>query len=550
MKKLFTCWLLPALPLLAAAQQPALKISTPSIPFDSAAVLELQAMIAANPDDTSEGGNVNGFRRWVEFHKNRVAYDAPPDSNILKPAGKGLSYYLKHTSLYCGSNSYRGNWKSIGPHNNYYGPGKTELQGRIDAIWADTDWSYILAGSNMGGLWKTTDTGHTWRNITDPKGTGGTVFPGTMGVNEIAVNPLNHDVIYIASNTEGTAHNHNGYALGIFYSTNAGQSWSEDTDFLTANAQSAADYSEKWVKKMAYMPGTDKLFAISANKVLYKPNQSSGWTEITPRHNVQYTDLEFTVLNSGKLVVSTAALNDTIWFYVYNPSSQTWTSLPFEAPTGQYFVDKITGVIDFSISGVDSIYSVTSSRNTSNNIARVDIFRTPLALAPLEIITPNLHSWVDRAEYIIVSPVNSDIIYVTSHDGLNSFYRSVNRGETFNNIEGSVHADARAILLYSAVNDATGLSDILFGGTDGGVVMKKAGESNFESITGDSLTITQFYSMSNTEADEDLIVGGAQDNGGLSFIKNRATPWKQDAGSDGFNVKFANNGLRESFLQW
>lgn len=87
-------------------------------------------------------------------------------------------------------------------------------------MWADPgDVGYMLAGSNMGGLWKSTDTGHTWRNITDPKPAGNNqVLPGTVGANCLAVNPLNNDLIYIATNVDQTYHKHWGYALGMVYS--------------------------------------------------------------------------------------------------------------------------------------------------------------------------------------------------------------------------------------------------------------------------------------------------------------------------------------------
>ncbi|HTM66259.1 MAG TPA: hypothetical protein VL093_08065 [Flavipsychrobacter sp.] len=83
-----------------------------------------------DPNDTSEGGDITEFIRWSEFYKKRAAYDAPSDSSVLEPANKGFKYYLKTNSQYCNDNvSYRGNWKCVGPFNNYYG-NTTEHAGR------------------------------------------------------------------------------------------------------------------------------------------------------------------------------------------------------------------------------------------------------------------------------------------------------------------------------------------------------------------------------------------------------------------------------------
>ena len=83
MKRLAFCWVLLATPLFLYAQQHALCVQSTPVSFDSAAKVVLQQMIAADPYDTSEGGEVNAFRRWTEFYKNRVAYDAPQDSSTI-----------------------------------------------------------------------------------------------------------------------------------------------------------------------------------------------------------------------------------------------------------------------------------------------------------------------------------------------------------------------------------------------------------------------------------------------------------------------------------
>ncbi len=76
-------------------------------------------------------------------------------------------------------------------------------------------------GSVGGGVWKTTDYGNTWTNVTD--GTG--LSTGSMGTVRVA--PSNSDVVYAGTGSDGIRSNVIT-GRGIYRSTDAGESW----DFL------------------------------------------------------------------------------------------------------------------------------------------------------------------------------------------------------------------------------------------------------------------------------------------------------------------------------
>jgi len=71
----------------------------------------------------------------------------------------------------------------------------------------DLNYKTIYVGSQTGGLWKTTNGGINWLNVTDILNK-----PG-LGVNSVAIDPNYHNIVYIA--TDGS---------GIFKSTDAGSS--------------------------------------------------------------------------------------------------------------------------------------------------------------------------------------------------------------------------------------------------------------------------------------------------------------------------------------
>jgi hypothetical protein len=549
-------WLGLLLPFLSPAQEHALRVRQMPVSFDSAAKVVLQQMMDENPYDTSEGGEVNSFARWSNFYRNRVSNDAPSDSNMLSPAEKSLSFYLNNQFQYCLNNhgAFDGNWKCIGPFNSYYGDMR-ERQGRIETIWVDPDSiNHILAGGFMGGLWRSIDTGHTWHNITDPTGGNGDAIPGTMGVCHIAVNPLNEDMIYISLNMDGMNGKHGGYAMGLAYSTDRGQSWHYDADFLAANQQSIIDYSFKFVRRLGYMPGTSKLFALTESKVLYKANPYSNWQDITPNasvvDSVYFVDLEFSRLDTNKIAVTTTAINNSCNICVYNAGSASWTAIPVAPPANHHFRN-ITGKIwESTISGVDSIYILLKARRNSDSAGVTFLVRNSLSGAGYTQTGSGSSGTINDLSSIFSSPVNSSIIYGLVQNGTQSFFRSVNEGNSFTHIAGNTHPDARALLIHTATTSANAINDIVFGGSDGGVVMKSAGNSNFTSITGDSLVVTQFYGMSNTEADERYVSGGAQDNGIFAYVSDRVVPWQNLNQADNFLTEFANNGITQALIQY
>lgn len=74
----------------------------------------------------------------------------------------------------------------------------------------------IYAGTNASGLWKTIDGGENWFNVTDVIG-----LPG-MGVNDVVMDPYDTDILYICT---GVTTFQRGYGVGIWKSTDAGNSW-------------------------------------------------------------------------------------------------------------------------------------------------------------------------------------------------------------------------------------------------------------------------------------------------------------------------------------
>lgn len=97
------------------------------------------------------------------------------------------------------------------------GPGN--VAGRVKSIvvdLSDDEMSTWFAGTATGGLWKTTDTGDTWQNLSID-------FPN-LSIVSLAQSASNHQVLYAGSGEGGLfVASVNGY--GIFKSSDGGESW-------------------------------------------------------------------------------------------------------------------------------------------------------------------------------------------------------------------------------------------------------------------------------------------------------------------------------------
>ena len=98
-------------------------------------------------------------------------------------------------------------WRNIGPFRGGRSATVTGVSGKANLFYF---------GSTGGGVWRTTDAGNTWGNISDG------YFGGSVG--SIAVSEWDHNVIYVG-NGEKTVRGNVSSGDGIWKSVNAGKTW-------------------------------------------------------------------------------------------------------------------------------------------------------------------------------------------------------------------------------------------------------------------------------------------------------------------------------------
>lgn len=99
-------------------------------------------------------------------------------------------------------------WRLVGPFRG----------GRVDAVVGDPSRPLVFYfGAVNGGVWKTTNGGQTWRNVTDGKS-------DISSVGAIAVAQSDPNVIYVGTG-ESQPREDLTYGTGVYRSTDGGETW-------------------------------------------------------------------------------------------------------------------------------------------------------------------------------------------------------------------------------------------------------------------------------------------------------------------------------------
>ncbi|MCW5937362.1 MAG: hypothetical protein KIT11_08660 [Fimbriimonadaceae bacterium] len=381
----------------------------------------------------------------------------------------------------------------------YFGPGN--IGGRIRAIIVHpTNTNVMWLGSVGGGIWKTTNSGGTWRAIDD--------FLPALGIGCMAIDPLNPDVLY-AGTGEGFFETEDGSSntaalrgAGIYKSVDAGETWQQLTSTI------GPDFYN--VTRLAVDPAQTSVIVAATTSGIYRSTDAgSTWSKRLDGH---VYDVKANPNNRDEMV---AGVHDSPGVFWSNDGGATWT-----AATG------ISGFhrceVAWSKSSPGTVYAGASTTGE-----RILVYRSTNSGRTWTRQTSGngISTYEAYNSVIWVDPTNANNLVV----GGVYVYRSTNAGVTLTQAFNNMHPDFHVLTQdpnFDGVNNRR-----LYFGHDGGISVATNYAGTAYTDLNNNLGITQFYGVAVNDA-SGVIVAGAQDNGTQRYTGN-INGWSDRIGGDG-----------------
>ncbi|MFB3069528.1 MAG: WD40/YVTN/BNR-like repeat-containing protein, partial [Gemmatimonadales bacterium] len=277
-------------------------------------------------------------------------------------------------------------------------------------------------GSTGGGVWKTTDYGRNWVNISD-----GFFATGSIGAMDVAESDPN--IVYVGTGSDGIRSNVIT-GRGVYKSTDAGETWSfvglRDVGQIGAVIISPDD------PDVVFIAGMGNAFAPSPERGVYRTtNGGASWDQVLfISDSTGAVDLEFAPDNPNEIYASMWRGERKPWtiisgayeggVYKSSDGGDTWTHMTDGLPQG------LIGKSDLAVSPADPdrVYVLMEAPQPDDGLYRSDdrgrTWRQVTSYNPI-LNRPFYYTNVDA------DPTNADIVYVNNE----GFYKSTDGGENF-----------------------------------------------------------------------------------------------------------------------
>ena len=465
--------------------------------------------------DKGRGSGYKQYKRW-EYNTERMVNADGKLRNFSKLNWEVIASINSENSPLERSS---GTWSPLGPLSYTNGnSGYNGGLGRVNVIaFHPTDANTIYVGVPAGGLWKTTDGGSNWTPMSDTL--------ASLGVSGIAVDHSNPNIAYILT---GDGDGGDTQSIGVMKSTDGGSTWS-----TTGLSWDVTNFNRGY-KLMMDPTDSSTMFAVTTVGIL---KTTDGWATWTNVQSGSFRDIEFKPGNTSIMYASTENT-----FYRSTNSGSSFSTISSGLPSGEnrseLAVSPANSSFVYYLSGPAGTNSYKGLyRSTDSGLTFSAMSTTPNILGySTSGNDSSSQSWYDLA--IAVNPSNASN---TITGGVN-LWRSTNGGATNSCItnwsepSGSfeyVHADIHE-LVYNSIDNK------LYCGSDGGISVSSDNGVNWTNIW-DGLQIMQFYKIAGVENNQNLLVGGAQDNGSNKYTGT--TNIQHIYGADGMDcmIDYNNN---------
>lgn len=456
------------------------------------------------------------FKRFEWFHRQRAHPDlAVPDGALERAQELEMA---KDALRSPGEALLDLSWTSIGPAGvtstfpSWWGV----VSGRVRALAVHpTDPNTAYIGPAAGGIWKTTDGGATWQDV------GAGLASLTFGA--IAITPTNPQVVYAGSGESIHYFNTTSYSgKGLYKSTNGGGTWTQITNgFGTTTHFSALRVSPSNAAVLFAALGSGYYYAAPSNEGLWRSTDAGAtWTRTLTADDG--FDVLPHPTNAARVYGATGGAASSAGFYVSTNTGASWTKVTTGLPTatsiGRMQIALCTGspstmyALVYSSSGSVTLYkstndgtSWTTKSGTSGGTSQgwYDLMVAVHPTNPLEVYigTENLEQSTDSGStmsyvggnywnqamhvdfhIMAYAPSNASVRYVGCDGGI---YRSSDAGTSWQHLNGSLPT----LQYYRIGSHPTDQNTIMGGSQDNGLFRTTNGGSGAWTLvsTGDGM---------------------------------------------------------------
>jgi len=416
-------------------------------------------------------------------------------------------------------------WKLAGP---------TNIGGRISALaFNPKDTRIIYAGAATGGVFKSSDRGATWQPIFDEQ--------AVLPIGDIAVDPINPNVIYVGTGEANGGHN-NFAGAGIFKSTDAGVTWNlSGLETTTSVGRLVIDPTNA---NRVYVAAVGSYFGNGPDRGVYRSSDAGqSWEKVLfVNDSTGAIDLVIDPQNPQKLFAAT-------WERVRPPKFGT-------------HLNGISSGVYRSLNGGDAWQLLGAAEGLPaprNNVGRIG-----LAICATQ---PNhLYALYTINTYTLENGYTYDSLY-RSKDGGNS-WQKINTSNSLNNGFANFSWYFGNVRVHPTDPERVYVLDLLMMiSANGGLTWNSAGTSHVDhhafafdpldprrQIVGhdggidystndgatwtkvEALPVTQFYHITIDQTLPERLYGGTQDNGTMRTLTGQLNDWNDIYGGDGFYV--------------
>ncbi len=384
-------------------------------------------------------------------------------------------------------------------------------------------------GTTGGGVWKTSDAGQHWRNISD-----GYFSTGSVGA--ISVSISNPNLIYVGMGEHAPIGVMTAHGDGVYKSIDAGKSWVhlglEKTQHISRIIIHPKDPNILWVAAQGALYGKSEERGVyksidggkSWKKVLYV-NKSTGASELSIDKNnpkILYAAMWDHMRTPWKVISGGPGSG----LYKSVNGGETWIKLNKGLP-------KEMGKMAIAVSPADSnwVYALIESESKKE---KGGLFLSKNGGENWKRIS-NDHRLIQRAWYYIeltLDPKNKEVVYVLSA----SAYKSNNSGVDWEEID-THHGDYHDLWINPDDNRNMLISN------DGGCEITFDSGKNWSRI--DNMPTGQFYRLITDNLFPYNIYGGQQDNSsikissiGIGSSGISSKNWSASAGGESAFIAF------------